>query len=354
MERTGKWSSVAGVLLDMERTLSDVRLVLEKISKEEPAWDPGIPGSWPPFVKQRHFAKTMLASAVVRAERALDQLNVEGWSDDPVSQIDIVKEIRVRRRLGPRGPIVLENLPLQLGTPVSAGKFWGPSDITKLQFKRLTASFRPTPERFEREWAEIVEWRKAHPNAQRELVDLVRKNRFEDRIAKRVAQHWKWKTDSNFRVKEEDMEAYKGAVKAAIERANRHRRPSETVAPPGTRSTARRTPSLPQASLYVVNGERLLRTLERRRRRPELLEQRLQLRVRHSRDVELLGIPLWLAPSYEEGPQHPGCPVVRIGDGNCREVRLAPLVCGAGLFHEVLSPTLTYIVSRRHTSVVSE
>jgi hypothetical protein len=176
--RYGKWSSVAGVLLDMERNLSDVRLVLEKISKEEPPWDPSIPGSWPPFVRQRHFAKTMLASAVVRAERALDQIKVDGWLEDPVGQIDIVKEIRTRRRLGPRRPLVLENVHLQFGTSVSAGQFWGPTAMTKPRFRRLTTAMRYTPERFEKEWVDIVGWRKAHPNAQRDLAELIRKNQF--------------------------------------------------------------------------------------------------------------------------------------------------------------------------------
>ena len=191
--RYSRWSSVAGVLLSMESALSDVRLVLEKMSMEGPPASTHDEWVWSPLEKQRHYAKVMMASAVVRAERALDALSVDGWSNDLGGHLDIVQEIKDRRRYGAREPMVLTNKPLILGHGVSTAEFWGPMELNKPRFRVLMRAVGVDGEAFEREWREIREWRRAHPNTQRDRAEFIRKtnrekgNRLENLESPKVA-----------------------------------------------------------------------------------------------------------------------------------------------------------------------
>ncbi len=119
----GKWSSVAGVLLDMERTLSDVRLVLEKISKEEPAWDPGIPGVGP-RCKATSLRKDDARLRGCPGEEGPRPTQCGRLVRRPCQSNRHRQGDSSSPTFGSAGSNRARKPALQLGTPVSAGKFW--------------------------------------------------------------------------------------------------------------------------------------------------------------------------------------------------------------------------------------
>ncbi len=92
--RYGRWSSVAGVLFEMERRLSDIRLLLEKVAKEGPD-DPTSPYQGTLVARQRAHAKLQLASEAARAVRALDGLELPAGADQVGLNIDFLERVRV-------------------------------------------------------------------------------------------------------------------------------------------------------------------------------------------------------------------------------------------------------------------
>lgn len=97
--------SVGGVILDVERELAELRLHLDERESDKRDWR-----RWdgnPPLGWARNLAKDVLVRCLVRAERALDRLTVDGWSQPEELEYDIeAKLAQMRATEGDPGHLV--------------------------------------------------------------------------------------------------------------------------------------------------------------------------------------------------------------------------------------------------------
>jgi hypothetical protein len=154
-------NDVGGILLNLERTISSIRLEGRDIEWTYRGWKPG-GGSPPPLEKERHFTKTFLASAIARAERDLDALHVPGWTPGAWDKVDLIGEAQRFRDEGRfPDPPKLRMEPLVFGKRMSTAEFFRDVKVNRKQFGALMSAFTRDPLRVEAEWSAVVNAKKA-------------------------------------------------------------------------------------------------------------------------------------------------------------------------------------------------
>lgn len=156
------------------------------------------------------------------------------------------RDVLVETELAPSGPRILyrpvaksfrfQHIPLVL-RDASSGEFWGPSSITREEFELFARPWKFKVERIEREWREVVTWRRAHPGAQAKEAAYWRDQTERDRVTTSVANRWKWHPDSEGVISGREMERYNRAVEAEL---RQKRRRTARAEPPSIRSMGRR------------------------------------------------------------------------------------------------------------------
>lgn len=170
--RLGLTTDVASALLEAERTLASVRLVLQDMQEDARRREQDFGRQvynrweWPTEEKQRHYAKVMLGRLMVRAEHRLDSIAVPGWDAELSTPITLLDEFRAAQERGAAadvGPPTLENQQISIGTGVNIGEFWGSTSLDRSRFERLMRALGLSETQIALGWAHVRAYRKERP-----------------------------------------------------------------------------------------------------------------------------------------------------------------------------------------------